>query len=245
MRNRVVAGNWKMNTTPSEGLGFIRALSDKDLKEVRVIIAAPYTHLGLLNQVVSDEIEIAAQNVNAAEKGAYTGEVSISMLKDLGVETVILGHSERRAYYHEDHQQLKDKVDACLSQDMNIIFCCGEPLDVRKSGAEKSYVARQLEESLFHLEEDLDNVIIAYEPIWAIGTGETATPEQAQEMHAYIRSLIEERYGVNVSEDIAILYGGSVKPANAQELFSKEDVDGGLVGGASLDVESFYHIINA
>jgi len=246
-RQKIAAGNWKMNTTLHEGISLFEALESKSIPaDVTVILGVPFIHLSTLLNKKSDALHIAAQNCHFENSGAYTGEIAPSMLADLGVGYVILGHSERREHFHEDNAILAKKLDAALSNGLKVIFCCGEPLEVRKAGTQNTYVSKQLEEGLFHLSaEQLDHVVIAYEPIWAIGTGETASPEQAQEMHAHIRHLLTQKYGAPSSERMSILYGGSVKPANAKEIFGQPDVDGGLVGGASLDADSFGEIIQA
>ncbi len=246
-RKKIVAGNWKMHTTPSEGLELsLQIAKVEKQKNTLVIIAAPFTHLWLLRKKIPSRsgLKLAAQNVHHLDSGAYTGEVSASMLKSMDIPYVLIGHSERRMYYHEDNQLLLEKIKTALRHGLKVIFCCGEPLDVRKSGTHELYVKKQLEDSLFPLDpKDLKNIIIAYEPIWAIGTGETATPEQAQDMHAAIRKMINKKFGKRISENMQILYGGSVKSSNASEIFSKSDVDGGLVGGASLQAEEFAKII--
>jgi len=246
-RRKIASGNWKMNTTVNEGLALYNALKEVNIPDdVTVIIGAPATHLHALQQAAIDNIHIAAQNCHQKLSGAYTGEVSPATLVDMGIKYVILGHSERREYAAEDNQLLKEKLDTALEQGLQVIFCCGEPLEVRKSGNQNQYVSRQLRESLFHLESSqLANVIVAYEPIWAIGTGETASPAQAQDMHKHIRSLFSHHYTESAADSMSILYGGSVKPANAQEIFGQPDVDGGLVGGASLKADGFGEIINA
>jgi triosephosphate isomerase len=191
-------------------------------------------------------IEVIAQNMHFAENGAYTGEISASMLKSIGVNTVILGHSERREYFNETDDILAKKVDAALANNMRVIFCFGELLEDRKAGNEETVVGNQIKNALFHLKAwDFKNIVLAYEPVWAIGTGETASPEQAQDMHAFIRKTIADQYGYEIANDVSILYGGSVKPGNAKEIFSKPDVDGGLIGGASLNAEDFFAIVNA
>lgn len=247
MRRKIAAGNWKMNTTPSEGVEFIRSLAMKDIPDdVDVILGVPFTHLSILNQISNDEVIIASQNVSEQESGAYTGEISTAMLKDLLINYVIIGHSERREIYGEGDDIIQAKVKRAIADGMNVIFCCGEPLDIRKADKQNEYVSSQIRHGLFDLSaEELKRVVIAYEPIWAIGTGETATPEQAEIMHAYIRYFIAEKYGVHAAAELSILYGGSVKPGNAKELFSMPDVDGGLVGGASLKVDSFVEIIQS
>lgn len=246
-RRNIAAGNWKMNTTVSEGVDLLNALGKTETpSDVTVILGAPYIHLHAMLQAEIKDIYIAAQNCHHKEKGAYTGEVSPTMLTDLGIQYVILGHSERRAYNHEDNTLLKEKVDAALAAGLNVIFCCGEPLEIRKENTQNAYVGTQLSESLSHLTVDqMKNIVIAYEPIWAIGTGETASPEQAQDMHAYIRNMLAETFDKETAENTSILYGGSVKPANAKEIFGQADVDGGLVGGASLKTDDFSDIIHS
>lgn len=246
-RKNIAAGNWKMNTTVSEGLGLYKALSNMTIpQDVTVIVGVPFLHLSSMVQAKDPSIKIAAQNCHFENSGAFTGEISPSMLADLGVDYVILGHSERREYFHEDNTMLSKKLNAALANGIQVIFCCGEPLEIRKAGTQNEYVSKQLKEGLMHLENNqLKNVVIAYEPIWAIGTGETASPEQAQEMHAHIRNLLAERYGNEDAQNMSILYGGSVKPENAKEIFGQEDVDGGLVGGASLKTDMFAEIIHS
>lgn len=252
MRAKIVAGNWKMNKTYKETKVLVKELvkSVKELKldkNTRVIIAPPFTNLQKASKMTKDcKVEVAAQNMHQAESGAYTGEISASMIKSVHVNTVILGHSERREYFGETNELLKEKVDAALKNDLEVIYCFGEVLEERKAGTHFKVVEEQVKKALFHLNsEQWDKVILAYEPVWAIGTGETATPEQAQEMHAFVRELIAARYISDVSENVSILYGGSVKPGNAAEIFSKEDVDGGLIGGASLNAADFTAIIKA
>ncbi|MEM9548243.1 MAG: triose-phosphate isomerase [Bacteroidota bacterium] len=246
-RRNIAAGNWKMNTTISEGVALYNALSTQEIPDdVVVITGAPFIHLGALKAIQHPSIKIAAQNCYFKNSGAFTGEVSPPMLADLGVDYVILGHSERREYFNETNALLAQKTNAALENGLQVIFCCGEPLEIRKEGTQNAYVSKQLEEGLFHLDtSQLDNVVIAYEPIWAIGTGETASPEQAQDMHAHIRSLIAQKYSDTAAQNTSILYGGSVKPANAKEIFGQQDVDGGLVGGASLKADMFGEIIRS
>lgn len=246
-RKNIAAGNWKMNTTVSEGKDLYCALASNPIpNDVTVIVGVPSIHLTTLLAEKHADIKIAAQNCHFANSGAYTGEISPSMLADLGVDYVILGHSERREYFHEDNALLAKKLDSALANNLQVIFCCGEPLEIRKAGTQNAYVTRQLEEGLFHLDvTQLKDVVIAYEPIWAIGTGETASPEQAQDMHAHIRSILDAKYGNSAAQDMSILYGGSVKPANAKEIFGQKDVDGGLVGGASLKADMFTNIIGS
>lgn len=248
MRKHIVAGNWKMNNDLSQTEVLINAIK-KQVKtsDAEVMIAPTFTNLWQAFQSTKDyDVEVIAQNMHFAESGAYTGEVSASMLKSIGVNTVILGHSERRAYFNETDEILAKKVDAALENEMRVIFCFGEELADRKSGKEETVVENQIKNALFHLEADaFKHIVLAYEPVWAIGTGETATPEQAQDMHAFIRKTLAAKYGAEVADSVSILYGGSVKPNNAQEIFSKPDVDGGLIGGASLKAEDFFAIVNA
>ena len=246
-RLNIAAGNWKMNTNVPEGVALYKSLTEQEIPEdVTVIVGAPFLHLGALISIKDPSIKIAAQNCHTNNSGAFTGEISPSMLADLGVDYVILGHSERREYFAEGNALLAQKTDAALENGLKVIFCCGEPLEIRKAGTQNDHVSKQLEEGLFHLENgQLHNVVIAYEPIWAIGTGETASPEQAQEMHAHIRSILTTKYGEQAAEDMSILYGGSVKPGNAKEIFGQKDVDGGLVGGASLKADMFGDIIRS
>lgn len=250
MRKNIVAGNWKMNNNAVQTEALIKNLKtaiEGATINPRVIIAPTYINLHLAKQTTENSIiEVAAQNMHQAKNGAYTGEISAEMLTSIGVHTVILGHSERRTYFGEDDALLVEKVNAALENDLEVIFCFGELLEDRKSDNHFNVVASQLKNALFHLEENAwAKIILAYEPVWAIGTGETATPEQAQEMHAFIRNLIQENYTSEVAENVSILYGGSVKPGNAVEIFSKQDVDGGLIGGASLNAEDFTAIIKA
>lgn len=215
--------------------------------DAEVMIAPTAVNLSqACKSVEGSGIEVVAQNMHFAENGAYTGEISASMLKSIGVNTVILGHSERREYFNETDELLAKKVDAALSKGMRIIFCFGEELADRKAGNEEAVVGSQIKNALFHLDaEAFQNIVLAYEPVWAIGTGETASPEQAQDMHAFIRKTLADNYGSEVANDMSILYGGSVKPANAVEIFSKPDVDGGLIGGAALNADDFFAIVNA
>ena len=248
MRKHIVAGNWKMNNALSQTELLITDLKNQvKTSDAEVMIAPSYTNLWHAFEALrQDDIEVVAQNMHFAEYGAYTGEVNAEMLKSVGVKTVILGHSERRAYYNETDASLAKKVDAALANNMRIIFCFGEELADRKAGNEEAVVQSQIKNALFHLEAvAFKNIVLAYEPVWAIGTGETASPEQAQDMHAFIRKTLANTYGENVSDQVSILYGGSVKPNNAKEIFGKPDVDGGLIGGASLKAEDFYAIVNA
>ena len=248
MRKNIVAGNWKMNNDLAQTETLITSLkAQTKTTNAEVMIAPTATNLWqAYNSLKDSEIEVIAQNMHFAESGAYTGEISASMLKSVGVETVILGHSERREYFNETDELLAKKVDAALAQKMRVIFCFGEELADRKSGNQENIVENQIKNALFHLSAwDYKNIVLAYEPVWAIGTGETASPEQAQEMHAFIRKTLADQYGYEIANSVSILYGGSVKPANAQEIFSKPDVDGGLIGGASLNAEDFFAIVNA
>lgn len=250
MRKNIVAGNWKMNTLPAEGVAFIgelkQALAAKSPK-CEVIIGAPFTHLvSIAEAAKGSAIQISAENCADKASGAYTGEVSAAMVAATGASHVILGHSERRAYYHEDSAILSDKVCLALDNNLTPIYCIGEVKEERESGKHFEVVARQLEEVVFALSaEDFRKVVLAYEPVWAIGTGLTATSAQAQEIHAHIRGLIAAKYGEEVANDCTILYGGSCNASNAPELFAQPDVDGGLIGGASLSVEKFLPIIEA
>ena len=248
MRKKIVAGNWKMNNNKAETSALIADLKAKgSFNGVEVKVAPTAIHLAQAVEELSDSaIEVIGQNMHQATNGAYTGEISAAMLQSIGVNSVILGHSERRAYFNETDEALAEKVNTAVAHDMEVIFCFGEELEDRKSERHFEVVASQLKKALFHLEAVAwKNIVLAYEPVWAIGTGETASPEQAQEMHAFIRNLIQESYGAEVAENVAILYGGSVKPANAQEIFSKPDVDGGLIGGAALKADDFFAIVQS
>ena len=248
MRKHIVAGNWKMNNGLSQTQALISDLKKQEItSDAEVMIAPSYTNLWQAFQSLrQDDIEVIAQNMHFATDGAYTGEVSAGMLKSIGIQTVILGHSERRAYFNETDESLAKKVDAALANDIRVIFCFGEELADRKSGKEEAVVGSQIKNALFHLGVNaFKNIVLAYEPVWAIGTGETASPEQAQDMHAFIRKILADKYGSEVADNVSILYGGSVKPNNAQEIFGKPDVDGGLIGGASLKAEDFFAIVNA
>jgi triosephosphate isomerase len=249
MRTKIVAGNWKMNKNLSESksltLDIIANLNAQS--HTRVIVSPPATNLAAVADTAQgSKVEVAAQNMHQATSGAFTGEISADMIKSTGVEIVILGHSERREYFHENDALLAEKVNAALAAKLEIIFCFGEKLEERKTAKHFDVVKSQLSNALFHLGADAwKSIILAYEPVWAIGTGETASPDQAQEMHAFIRKTLTEKYGSAVAEDVSILYGGSVKPDNAVEIFSKPDVDGGLIGGASLKATDFLAIVNA
>ena len=248
MRTQIVAGNWKMNKTLDETETLLSELSAKlPNTEAQVIVAPTFVNLALAkNSLESSTIQVAAQNMHFAENGAFTGEISAEMLQNIGVDTVILGHSERRSHFGEEDDLLAKKVDTAIKKGMTAIFCFGEELGDRKSGNHFSVVERQLKNALFHLEPKAwAQIVLAYEPVWAIGTGETASPEQAQEMHAFIRKTIADAFTPSIANTVPILYGGSVKPANAADIFSKPDVDGGLIGGASLKADDFVAIINA
>jgi len=250
MRKKIVAGNWKCNTNLQEGIELARTVNDLVAKagaeDVVVILGTPFTHLTkVVESVDTGRIGVSAQNCAAEAKGAYTGEVSAAMIKSTGAEYVILGHSERREYYGETSETLNKKLTLTLENGLTPVYCCGEPLEVREAGEQNDFVRKQLDETVFKLSaDDFKKIIIAYEPIWAIGTGKTASSAQAQEIHAFIRSIIAEKFGENVAEETSILYGGSCKPSNAKELFANKDVDGGLIGGASLNAEDFLGIIN-
>lgn len=250
MRKNIVAGNWKMNTTLGEGIALAKEVNSalEGFKaNCDVIICVPFTHLASINGVINqDLLGLGAENCADHASGAYTGEVSAAMVASTGAKYVILGHSERRQYYHEDGEILRSKVALALENKLTPIFCIGEVLEEREAGRQNEVVRQQLEEGLFNLsDKEFANIVIAYEPVWAIGTGKTATAEQAEEIHAYIRSLIAERYGKEIAENTSILYGGSCKPSNAAELFAKPDVDGGLIGGASLKCDDFMGIVKA
>lgn len=248
MRQKIVAGNWKMNKNAEETEDLLNDLIDKLPQDVdaQIIVAPTFINLAsAVDHLEFTNIAVAAQNMHQNENGAYTGEISADMLKSIGVNIVILGHSERRAYFHETDTILAQKVTTALKHDMTVIFCFGEELKDRQNNQHFNVVENQLRDSLFHLENnDWEKIILAYEPVWAIGTGETASPEQAQEMHEFIRETIRKRYGSNIAEQVSILYGGSVKPENAKEIFSKPDVDGGLIGGAALKAGDFAAIVN-
>ena len=247
MRKNIVAGNWKMNKTLPQAIELINEIkNNKPNNSAEVILATPFPYLAkAIELVAGSDIKIAAQNMHQAEGGAFTGEISAAMLTSIGVNTVILGHSERRAYFHENDALLANKVDTALAHDMTVIFCFGEELKDRQSDNHFNVVEYQLRDGLFHIsKENWKNIVLAYEPVWAIGTGETASPEQAQEMHKFIRTLVEKVYGFDIADNLTILYGGSVKPDNAKEIFSKPDVDGGLIGGAALKADDFLAIVN-
>lgn len=251
MRKQIAAANWKMNLTLQQGetlLDTIIATPHSLTDNQQAVFAVPFPYLAMAQQKLAGKknVFVAAQNCYSKKNGAYTGETSVEMLQSLGIRYVVLGHSERREYFHESNQLLAEKVNICLEYQIQPIFCCGEPLAIREANTQNAFVAKQLEESLYHLTaEQLQQIVIAYEPIWAIGTGKTASCAQAQEMHAFIRAQLAAKYGAAVANNISILYGGSVKAANAVEIFGQADVDGGLVGGASLIADEFVAIINA
>ena len=248
MRKKIVAGNWKMNNNKAETDQLITALKAKGgFPGVEVKVAPTSIHLAQAIDALKDSaIEVIGQNMHQATNGAYTGEISASMLQSIGVNSVILGHSERRAYFNETDEALEEKVATAVEHDMEVVFCFGEELEDRQKGKHFAIVENQLNKALFSLPSSAwDKIVLAYEPVWAIGTGETASPEQAQEMHAFIRGLVAQKYPADVAENVAILYGGSVKPANAQEIFSKPDVDGGLIGGAALSADDFFAIVQS
>ncbi|MDO5036120.1 MAG: triose-phosphate isomerase [Porphyromonas sp.] len=250
MRKTIIAGNWKMNTTLQEGVQLAKdvreSIEGKELK-CEVVLGVPFTHLAAVaDAVMGTPIKVAAENCADQEKGAYTGEVSATMVASTGAEYVILGHSERRQYYHETSEILTKKVELALANELKPIFCIGEVLEEREAGKHFEVVERQVREALFGLsKEDFGKIALAYEPVWAIGTGKTATSAEAQEIHEHIRKVVAEKYGAEVADDLTILYGGSMNGGNAADLLSKSDVDGGLIGGASLSAEKFLPIIEA
>lgn len=252
MRSKIVAGNWKMNTTLSQGVelatAVVEGLKNVDLGNNKVVFGAPFVSLSEVAKVTNgvNNVHASAQNMSQHNAGAYTGEVSAEMLNAVGVDMAIIGHSERREYFGETNALLAEKVSQAIENNITAIYCCGEVLAERKNNTFKQVIEQQVSEGLFHLNAtDLAKVVIAYEPVWAIGTGETASPEQAQEVHAFIRNLVANKYGNEVAQNLSILYGGSMKPANAAELMAMEDIDGGLVGGASLKADMFLDIIKA
>ena len=252
MRNKIVAGNWKMNTTPREGVALVcdilDLINDLDLTNKKVVFGAPFVSLTSVAAMVgdNDEVFVASQNVSSFDNGAYTGETSAEMVKSTGAKMVIIGHSERREYFNETNDVLAIKVDKTLAKDLLPIYCCGEVLEQRTNNTYEEVLATQIREGLFHLSaQEFSKVVIAYEPVWAIGTGETATPDQAQDVHAFIRNLVKGHYGAEIADDLSILYGGSMKPGNANDLMSMEDIDGGLIGGAALKANDFVGIIKA
>jgi len=251
MRKKIVAGNWKCNTNLQEGIQLAKdvdsLVAEKGADDVVVVLGTPFTHITkVVDTVDTNRIGVSSQNCAAEAKGAYTGEVSAAMVKSTGAEYVILGHSERREYYGETSETLNKKLALTLENGLTPIYCCGEPLEIREAGTQKEFVINQLKETVFQLSaDDFKKVIVAYEPIWAIGTGKTASTEQAQEMHKDLRDAMAAQFGAEVADEISILYGGSCNPKNAKELFANPDVDGGLIGGAALKAEDFIGIINA
>ena len=251
MRKQIVAGNWKMNNNIQESkqlaTEIVNKVSGLSLNNTRVIVTPTFVNLSeVMNVTKNSQVEVAAQNMHQAKSGAFTGEISAEMLTSLGLKTVILGHSERREYFGETDAILAKKTNAALENKLEVIFCFGEVLEDRKSENHFNVVESQIQNGLFHLDTSAwDNIILAYEPVWAIGTGETASPEQAQEMHAFIRKIVTDKYNQEVAENVSILYGGSVKPGNAKEIFSKVDVDGGLIGGAALNSEDFIALVKS
>jgi triosephosphate isomerase (TIM) len=248
-RQQIVAGNWKMNMNFQEGRDLASEIINSiGPSEVLTLLCPPFVHLNHISMLTNgiSNLEIGAQNCHQSDSGAYTGEVSASMIKSVGASFVIIGHSERREYFNEDNALLAEKINTALKNDLRPIFCCGEKLDVREAGNHEELVKAQVEQGLFHLDaEAFSKVVIAYEPVWAIGTGKTASPQQAQEMHHFIRGLVAKKYGESVASSTSILYGGSCKPDNAEEIFSQPDVDGGLIGGASLKAADFIAIVKS
>ena len=248
MRINIVAGNWKMNTTVGDGVKLVSEIVEKSkhLSNVKLIVAPPFTHIFSVGEKLKgSEIGLSAQNCASEAKGAYTGEVSAEMLTSIGVEYAIIGHSERREYYKECSEELLKKIKLALANGIVPIFCIGENLDEREANSHFDVVKKQIEEVIYNIaENDFEKIIIAYEPVWAIGTGKTATSEQAQEMHAFIRKVLAGKFGEK-AENTSILYGGSCKPSNAKEIFAQPDVDGGLIGGASLNADDFIAIANS
>ena len=247
-RKKIVAGNWKMNNGLQETEILINELlAETNHSGCEVMVAPSFVSLKTAIDSLNDnDIEVVSQNVHQSNDGAYTGEVSAKMLSSIGIKTTIIGHSERREYFSETHEILKNKVDISLQNSIKIIFCFGEELKDRKTNNHFNIISNQISESLFHLSSsDWNNIILAYEPIWAIGTGETASSNQVQEMHSFIRNFIAQKYSDELAQKISILYGGSVKPNNAKEIFSMTDVDGGLIGGASLKSKDFFSIVNS
>ncbi len=249
MRHKIIAGNWKMNNTSAQTAELLDDLITKmpEGKEIEIIVAPTFVNLATaVKQLENTNIQVAAQNMHQSESGAYTGEISADMLTNIGVTTVILGHSERRSIFNENDALIENKVKTALTHNMRVIFCFGEELKDRQNKQHFNIVENQLRDGLFNIStEKWANIVLAYEPVWAIGTGETASPEQVQEMHAFIRETVRHSFGGNIADEISILYGGSVKPENAQEIFSKPDVDGGLIGGAALKADDFIGIINS
>ncbi len=248
MRKKIVAGNWKLNTTVQEWIKLAKEISNLvTTKDITVILWVPFTHLTEVSKVITNPlISTASQNCATEEKWAYTGEISVSMIESTGAKFVILGHSERRQYYGETNEILNKKLALTLKQGLTPIFCCGEPLEIREANTQNEFIINQLEKTIFKLPtNDFEKIIIAYEPIWAIGTGKTATSNQAQEVHKVIRDAVSGKFGSEIAENLSIIYGGSCNPNNAKELFSNPDIDGWLIGWASLKAEDFCRIVEA
>jgi triosephosphate isomerase (TIM) len=249
MRKKIVAGNWKMHKNAAQTKELLNELLTQIPAETtaQVIVAPTYINLAsAVENLTHSNISVAAQNLHQAESGAFTGEISADMIKSVGVNTVILGHSERRAIFNETDAIIASKVNTALKHDLTVIFCFGDELKDRQSGNHFNIVENQLKDGLFHIEaKDFEKIVLAYEPVWAIGTGETASPEQAQDMHEFIRETVRKAFNSDIAEDLTILYGGSVKPDNAKEIFSKPDVDGGLIGGAALNAKDFISIVTS
>lgn len=248
MRKNIVAGNWKMNNNIQQTYDLLEEIVSKKPKtDTEIIVAPSFVSLPLaVEKLKGTEVKVAAQNAHQNENGAFTGEVSIPMLKSIGIDTVILGHSERRAYFGETNSLLAEKINTALKHDFTVIYCFGEELSERKADKQFDLVEAQIKEALFHLKtEQWKNIVLAYEPVWAIGTGETATPDQVQEIHAFVRQTVASEYGSTVANEVSILYGGSVKPDNAKEIFANPDVDGGLIGGAALKADDFLKIVDS
>ena len=250
MRKNIVAGNWKMNLKRDEGLNLVNDVINllPSDNEVEVVFAPSFIYLYKVNKMCLnlDRVSTASQNISKEESGAFTGEVSAEMIRSINVKYAIIGHSERREYFKETNEDLKQKVDVLLKNNLEVIFCCGESLNQREEKVHFDWIKSQISESLFHLSSnDFSKIVIAYEPIWAIGTGVTASSDQAEEIHKFIREIIAQKYGRELANNISILYGGSCKPTNAREIFSKDNIDGGLIGGASLNAESFVEIIKS
>lgn len=249
MRKKIVAGNWKMNLTVNEAESLVKELNQKvkeGIKADQLIVFPSFTNIVSVVNSIDYSINVGAQNCHESKSGAYTGEVSVDMIQSTGATVILVGHSERRAYFGETNELLAKKVDAVLAADMQVVYCCGETLPEREANNHFRVIESQISEGLFHLDASgISEVVIAYEPVWAIGTGVTASSEQAQEVHAFIRSLIEKKYGNEIAEQISILYGGSCNPKNAEELFRQKDVDGGLIGGAALKANDFIQIANS
>lgn len=247
MRRKIVAGNWKMNTTKVDGVELAKQVAEASAEvpaEVGLVVAPPFTHLCAVGKALAgSKVELSAQNCADHTSGAYTGEVSVDMIKAVGCAWTILGHSERREYYGETDEKLVEKTKLALAAGLGVILCVGEKLEQREAGKHFDICAEQVKNVLYHFTaEDMKNIVIAYEPVWAIGTGKTATSEQAQEIHSFIRNVVAEKFGAEVAEDMSILYGGSCKPSNAKELFAQKDIDGGLIGGAALKAADFIEI---